>query len=178
MPLEQIAGLMPAYANDLRLNISSVFSQPELTLQQAWGTAVATAHALRNEALYRAVVSEAETHLTPEALEAAKTAAAVMGISNIYFRFQHLSGNEKYAKIPARLRLNASRTRGSSPLDFELWCTAVSAVNGCGSCIVAHQNKLLKKGVSAETILASIRIASVLHAVAAVLEAESALTAE
>lgn len=172
MTLEDVSEAIPEYAKDLRLNLSSVFNQTELTPRQAWGTGVATALASRNPRLYRAVVGEAEKHLSPEALEAAKGAAAIMGMNNIFYRFQHLAENEKYSNIPARLRMNIMRTHGGDPLDFELWSTAVSAVNGCGKCIVAHEKTLLNKGVSAETITAAVRIGSVLHAIAAVLDIE------
>ena len=172
MSLEQIADSIPSFAKDLKLNLSSVLAQAELTPQQTWGTAVATALASRNSALYRAIVAEAEKHLAPQALEAAKSAGAIMGMNNIYYRFQHLAENEKYSTIPARLRMNVIRTHGTDPLDFELWSTAVSAVNGCGKCIVAHEKVLLEKGVAAETIVASVRIASVIHGVAAVLDSE------
>jgi alkyl hydroperoxide reductase subunit D len=174
MTLEEISEAIPAYAKDLRLNLSSVFNQTELTPQQAWGTAVATALASRNPQLYKAIVGEAEKHLSAEALEAAKGAAAVMGMNNIFYRFQHLAENEKYSNIPARLRMNVMRTHGSDPVDFELWSTAVSAVNGCGKCIVAHEKTLIDKGVSPETIVAAVRIGSVLHAIAAVLDVDQA----
>jgi lipoyl-dependent peroxiredoxin subunit D len=59
-------------------------------------------------------------------------------------------------------------------VDFELWSIAVSAVNGCGKCIIAHEKTLVEKDVPAETIIAAVRIASVLHAIASVLEAEQA----
>lgn len=174
MTLEQISETLPAYAKDLKLNLSSVFNQAELTAQQTWGTAVATALASRNKELYRAVLSEAEKNLSPEALEAAKGAGGIMGMNNIFYRFQHLVENEKYSAIPARLRMNVMRTHGSDPIDFELWSTAVSAVNGCGKCIVAHEKVLQSKGISTEAITAAVRIASVVHAVAAILDAESA----
>lgn len=171
--LEQISDAIPDYAKDLRLNLSSVFAQTELTPQQTWGTAVATAMASRNTKLYKAVLAEAEKHLSPEALGAAKSAGAIMGMNNIFYRFQHLVENEKYATIPARLRMNVMRTHGSDPVDFELWSTAVSAVNGCGKCITSHERVLQSKGVPAETIVAAVRIASVLHAISAVLDVEA-----
>ena len=37
--------------------------------------------------------------------------------------------------MPARLRMQVIRTHGSDPVDFELWCLAVSAINGCGVCV-------------------------------------------
>jgi lipoyl-dependent peroxiredoxin subunit D len=172
--LEQISEAIPAYAKDLRLNLSSVFNQAELTPQQAWGTGVSTALASGNPQLYKAIVTEAEKHLSKEALEGAKGAAAIMGMNNIFYRFQHLAENDKYSNIPARLRMNIMRTHGADPVDFELWSTAVSAVNGCGKCIVAHEKTLVDKGVPAETIAAAVRIGSVLHAIAAVLDIEQA----
>ena len=173
--MESLNSLFPDYARDLKLNLQNVLKQAELTAQQTWGTAVATAIAAREPQLLRAIVAEAAQHLPPEAMNGAKAAAAVMGMNNIYYRFQHLSGNERYAQIPARLRMQVIRSHGSDPVDFELWCTAVSAINGCGACVASHEGVLREKGVTEETILAAIRIASVLHGVAAVFDAEAAL---
>ncbi len=47
-------------------------------------------------------MAEAGRHLSPEAMGAAKSAAALMGMNNIFYRFQHLSGNERYGQIPAQ----------------------------------------------------------------------------
>jgi alkyl hydroperoxide reductase subunit D len=169
--MEALYDLFPDYARDLKVNLQNVLKQAELTEQQTWGTAVATAIASRNPRITAAVLTQAGHLLSPEALNAAKSAAAIMGMNNIYYRFQHLSGNERYGQIPARLRMQAIRSHGSDPLDFELWCTAVSAVNGCGVCITSHETVLRQKGVTEETILAAIRIASVIYAAAAVLDA-------
>jgi alkyl hydroperoxide reductase subunit D len=165
--MEQLLSSIPEYAKDLKLNLQTVVKQQELTEQQTWGTVVACAIASRNPGVSAALLAEAQSHLQPVALEAAKGAAAVMGMNNIFYRFQHLSEHEKYSTMPARLRMNIMRTHGSDPLDFELWCIAVSAINGCGKCIVAHDKVLREKGIPEETIIAAVRIASVVHAVSA-----------
>jgi lipoyl-dependent peroxiredoxin subunit D len=176
MNLDELIDLLPPYAKDLKLNYSSlVRQQSELTEQQAWGTVAASAMAAGNDELAKAALGEAAVHLSPEALEAAKSAAAVMGMNNVYYRFLHLSSNEKYKTMPARLRMNAIRTHGVDHADFELWCTAVSAINGCGACVDSHEKTLRDKGVAEEKILAAVRIASVVHAIASVLQTESAL---
>ena len=175
MTLEQLQDAIPAYAKDLKLNLTSVFNQSELTPQQSWGTAVATAHAAGNKEVYDAILLAAQSHLDAATLDGAKAAAAIMGMNNIYYRFQHLAVNEKYSTIPARLRMNVIRTHGVDPINFELWCTAVSAVHGCGKCIIAHEKTLKEKGVSEETIAASIRIAAVLHAIARLFDVEPAV---
>jgi len=95
-----------------------------------------------------------------------------MGMNNIFYRFRHLTSNEKYGSIPARLRMQIIGRHGADPVDFELWCLAVSAVNGCGGCVDSHEKVLREKGVSEETIIAAVRIASTIHGLAAVLDAE------
>ncbi len=175
--LNELLETLPSYARDLKLNLSSLLTQTELTAQQTWGTVVASAVASRNDEIVRAALTDAAAHLSPELIEAAKGAAAIMGMNNIYYRFLHLTSNEKYRTIPARLRMNILRSHGVDAIDFELWCTAVSAINGCGACVDSHEKTLREKGVREETILAAVRIASVIHALASVLEAEKAAPA-
>jgi alkyl hydroperoxide reductase subunit D len=173
MTIEELLETIPAYAKDLKLNYSTLVRQnPELNEQQLWGTVVASAMATRSDDLTSAALEEASQHLSPQALEAAKTAAALMGMNNIYYRFLHLASNQKYETMPARLRMNGIRTHGIEPLDFELWAVAVSAINGCGKCIDAHEKVLKEKGVSEETILAAIRIASIIHGIGTVLDTQ------
>jgi len=174
MEREQLLTLVPEYAKDLKLNLGSVTRQPELTEQQAWGTVVACAIAVRSPKLLEGLLTEAAKHLNEQAMFAAKAAAAVMGMNNIFYRFRHLSSNEKYATMPARLRMQVIAKHGSDPVDFELWCLAVSAVNGCGVCVDSHEKVLQSKGVDEETILAAVRIASTIHALGAILDAEMA----
>lgn len=175
MKLDELLERIPAYAKDLRLNVTAVLRQTELNAQQLWGTAVACALASRNPEVTRTILQEAAPYLSPEAMEAAKAAAAIMGMNNIYYRFQHLTDNERYRTIPARLRMNVIRSHGVPQVDFELWCIAVSAINGCAACVASHERVVLEKGLTEEAILASIRIASVIHGLAAVLDAEAAV---
>lgn len=176
MTLNELLESLPAYARDLKLNLSSLLTQTELTEQQIWGTVVASAMASRNEALIASALTEAAGHLSPQALDAAKGAAAIMGMNNVYYRFLHLTQNEKYRTIPARLRMNILRTHGIDIVDFELWCTAVSAINACGACVDSHEKTLREKGIHEETILAAVRLAAVIHGVATVLDTEKAPT--
>ncbi len=177
MTLEELSNQIPDYAKDMRVNLSNVLQQAELNDQQRWGTAAACAMVCHNMDVIEAIVTEAAKHLSPEALSASKTAAAIMGMNNIYYRFQHLVGREKYREIPARLRMQGIRTHGSDPVDFELWCLAVSAINGCGSCVASHEAVVVSKGITEEQVVAAIRIAAVIHAVASVMDTESVIPA-
>jgi alkyl hydroperoxide reductase subunit D len=177
MTLEAIAEQLPDYAKDLRLNLTSIPTTAGLTPQQLWGTVLSAAFACRNPALLRAMAIEAAQHLSPEAVTAAKAAAAIMGMNNIYYRFVHLVSNQDYGQLPAKLRMSILANPGVDKIDFELWALGVSAINGCGMCIDAHEKKALSEGVSTETVQNVVRIASILHAVAATLAAEQALAA-
>jgi alkyl hydroperoxide reductase subunit D len=171
MHLEHLIDTLPSYAKDLKLNYSSlVRGNTELTPQQLWGTVAAAAMATRSPQLTEAALTEAAKQLSPQALEAAKTAAAIMGMNNIYYRFHHLASNEKYSTMPARLRMNGLRTHGIEPVDFELWALAVSAIHGCGKCVDAHEQVVRQKGLSEDAVLAAIRVAALVHGIGSVLD--------
>ena len=177
MSLDAIQAALPAYAKDLKLNLGSIRQDETLNAQRRWGTLLATALASRNAVLIAAVAAEAAQNLSPEALNAAKAAAAIMGMNNIYYRFVHLASEKAYSTMPAKLRMQVIGNPGVDKADFELWSLAVSAVNGCGMCIDSHEKVLRAAGVSQEEIQTAVRIASVIHAIAAVLEGEEAMNA-
>jgi len=170
MSLEIIKTRLPDFAKDLRLNLGSIASITTLTPQQLWGTALATAIAARNADLVRAVEASAGENLSAQARTAAHSAAAIMAMNNIYYRFTHLSKNADFQTMPARLRMNVIANPGVDKVDFELWSLAVSAINGCGRCIEAHEDGLLKAGVAKEAIQDAVRIAAIIFAVAVTLE--------
>jgi alkyl hydroperoxide reductase subunit D len=176
MSLETLRDALPDYAKDLRLNLGTLSTEPSLTQQQRAGTFIACALASRNAMVTRLIVAEFGPQLSAEALEAAKGAAAIMGMNNIYYRFSHLVGGD-YPKMPARLRMNIIGKPGVDKVDFELWSLAVSAINGCGMCMESHDKVVKHGGLTAEQVQASVRIASVVHAVAARLDGEAALAA-
>jgi alkyl hydroperoxide reductase subunit D len=171
--LGKIREAIPDYARDLRLNLGSVLSTegaPGLSEAQIWAVAVASGIAARNVAFGRALESAAASVLDAGHLQAARAAAAIMGMNNIYYRFLHLVEDPEYQTLPARLRMNVLANPGIDKLDFELLSLAVSAVNGCGLCVSSHEKKLRQHGVSRESIQSAVRIAAVVHAVAVVLE--------
>lgn len=175
MNLDALIDTLPSSAKDLKLNYSSlVRNNTELTAQQLWGTVVAGAIATRNSSLTAAALASASTQLSLPALEAARAAAAVMSMNNVFYRFQHLSSNPKYGTMPARLRMNGLRGHGVEEVDFELWSLAVSAINGCGKCVDAHEKVVREKGASEELVLAVVRVVSVIHAIGTVIDSVEA----
>ncbi len=175
MTISDIKNRIPGYAKDLKLNLSSVLTPegaPGLSATQIKATALASAIAARNTSFARELETAFTGDVDDKSIEAAKAAAAIMGMNNVYYRFLHLAQDGDYANMPARLRMNVIGSPGVDKVDFELYSLAVSAVNGCGLCITAHARELAKAEVSKESIQSAVRIASVVNAVAAVLEYE------
>jgi lipoyl-dependent peroxiredoxin subunit D len=173
MSIEALKDSLPDYAKDLKLNLSSLAQEALLSEQQRAGTFIACALASRERSTTSAILSEFEPRLSPEALNAARAAASIMAMNNIYYRFTHLASAPDYKTLPARLRMNVIGKPGVDKVDFELWCLAVSAINGCGVCIDSHEKILRDAGLTAEQIQAAVRIAATVHAVAATLDGEA-----
>ena len=175
MSIDTLRDALPPYAKDLSLNLSSLASETLLSDAQKWGCFLACAYAIGEAQTVRAFEAEASQRLSPEAMTAAKSAAAIMGMNNVYYRSLHLMHNGEYKTLPARLRMNILANPGAPKVEYELWCTAVSAINGCGACIDAHEKTLREHGATNVQIQASLRIAAVVNAVSRVLAAEAAL---
>jgi alkyl hydroperoxide reductase subunit D len=167
MSLKDFAQSLPDFAKDLRLNVGSLLNETSLGDQRKYGLILACAHASGYKPLVEAAEAEVEGKLSPEA-NAARAAAAVMAMNNVYYRFTHLAGNKEYANMPAKLRMNVIGAPGIEKDDFELFSLAISAMNGCGLCIDAHENVLKKAGVTAQAIQDAVRWAAVMKAVATV----------
>ncbi len=180
MTLDQLKPRLPAYAKDLRLNLESVLSEggaPGLSHKQIAIVALASAMASRHAPLTEAIMEFASQHADEKELDGARTAAALMGMTNIYYRFLHLVENDEYGTLRAGLRMNAMSNPGCAKVDFDLASVAVSAINGCGSCVASHERALRKHDVSAQAVQSAARVAAVIHGVAVVLEQEAAANA-
>jgi len=168
MSLKEFADTLPDYAKDLRLNVSSLLNDQTLGDQRKYGLLLACAHGTGYRPIVAAAEAEVEGKLSPEAAEAARAAAAVMAMNNVYYRFVHLASNPEYGTMPARLRMNVIGAPGIDKDDFELFSLAVSAMNGCGMCIDSHERQLQQRGVKGDVVQAAARTAAVIKAVATV----------
>lgn len=175
MSIETIKNAIPDYAKDLKLNLSTLVRDETLNEQQLWGAFLACAIASRNSFVIAQIAAAAEDYLEETTEKAAKAAAAIMGMNNIYYRFVHMASNKDYETLQAKLRMNILGAHGVDKANFELWSLAVSAINGCGMCIDSHESVLLQHGISKEQIQTAVRIAAVIHAIAATLDGEQAL---
>ncbi len=167
MQIMELKDTIKDYGKDIRLNLSSVTTEegsPGLSQEQIWGIELASAYYTKNQTLIESIQESAAGTLSPNFMEAAKAAATVMAMNNIYYRFTHLVEEPEFSKMPAKLRMNVIGNPGIEKVGFELMSLAVSALSGCGKCINAHVHEIKKAGIANEGIQSSIRIASVINA--------------
>ncbi|MBB4382585.1 carboxymuconolactone decarboxylase family protein [Bradyrhizobium sp. SBR1B] len=164
--IEDIYARIPDFANDVRVNLTSLVADETLSPQRKYGLLLASAAATRNATLVAAIESDASHVMPPAAIAAAKAAASVEAMNNIYYRFAHLVSAPEYKTMPPRLRMDVTGNPGVDKSDFELWSLAVSVINGCGACIDAHEMTLRAAGVDSGAIHTAVRFAAITQSVA------------
>lgn len=160
----------------LRSDLSAVLTSGSLAVPERWGVAIAVALASRSRGLAQALVASRPAEVSAQTVEDAVTASALMAVSNVFYRFQHLVGKPSYQQKPARLRLRRLTKPATTSVAFELFALAVSAVNACEACVRSHEAKLLQSGATEDQIHDAVRIASVIHGAAVALDGASLIT--
>jgi alkyl hydroperoxide reductase subunit D len=170
--LDAIKDKLPDWARDARLNLGILESPGELDARAAWGTALAAAATTGSAELLGAIREAAAPHLDDTHVRAALTAASVMAMNNVFYRFRHYVGDAgPYPTLPARMRMQGLANHGVDGRTFELWCLAVSAISGCETCVRNHERSVIEKGGTPQEVHDAVRIASVVRAVAVSLAA-------
>lgn len=173
MSIDNLRSGLPEYAKDLKLNLGSLTRSTELNEQQLWGTFVAAAAASRSEAVFSEVIEEAKEHLSEDAVKAALGAASVMAMNNVAYRARAWLG-EDYSQVKMGLRMNFIANPGVDKVDFELWSLAVSTINGCEHCTIAHEKVVREAGLTREQVFEAVKVAATIQGVAQAVEIESA----
>lgn len=168
--IEKLREALPEPAKDTRLNLQTVLTTTTLTPAQLWGTALASAVATRNSEVARAVLADARTLVDSNVIADACAAASLMAMNNVYYRFRHMIGKDGYGSKPARLRMNWMARPLGSKVDFELYCLAVSAINGCEMCVRSHEQVVTEAGLTEDQVHDAIRVAATIQAAAVSLE--------
>ncbi len=173
--LESLKAVIPDYAKDVKINLGSLIS-PEnqgITTKQVFGAALTAAYATKEKILIKILENEVQNILSEVEVKAVKTAASLMAMNNIYYRFLHISADKEYAQMPAGLRMQGIASHGIDKIDFEVFSLAASIINGCGMCIDAHANQLTKHGFTKYQVQMVAKVAAVVNSAAQVLIIEN-----
>jgi len=155
---------------DLKLNLGNIASSDFLEAEQIWGVALASAIYIGEPKLRGALMADARAAgVTDALLDDARSAAALMGMNTVYYRFRHLVGKEVYGQKPARLRMQVMAKPKTGKANFELLSLAIAVLAGCEACIKAHEAKVLENGMTEDHVHDAVRLAAILNGAATAL---------
>ena len=168
--VEIIKDSVPDHSKDIKLNLDAVINRSPLSVEDTHACALVAALAAGNGELAYAIMTSGELDNFPKEEEAAKTAASLMAMNNVWYPFVDMCNDPELKGLPAGLRMNAYATHGGvSKKKFELYALVASAIGKCHFCVKAHYDTLKKEGYTIEQLRDIGRIASVMNAVAKVL---------
>ena len=171
MSLREFAEALPDYAKDIRLNVDGTIARSSLEGNDAVGVALAAAFAAQSRVIVDAIRNA--NVLSPEETNAALTAAALMGMNNVWYPYIEMADDPDLASQPAGLRMNAYATHGGvDKRRFEMYALAASIIGKCHFCVKSHFETLLQEGMSSTQLRDVGRIAAVINAAALVIAAE------
>ena len=163
--VEQVKSSIPDHAEDIKLNLDAVINRSGLDEIDAHACALAAAIMAGNGELAYEISMNGPLMGTPER-EAAKTAAALMGMNNVYYPFVEMTGDENLKGLPAGLRMQAYATHGGvSKKKFEMYALCASIVGKCHFCVKSHYEILKSEGMTVQQLQAVGKIAAVLNAI-------------
>ena len=162
---------IPDYAKDIRLNLDAVLARSSLDDADALGAGLAAAYAARSKTLVDAIRGS----LSETDANAALSAAALMGMNNVWYPYVEMADDQDLKTQRAELRMNAYATHGGvDKKRFELFALAASIIGKCHFCVQSHYKLLKENGYTAQQLRDVGRIAAVVNAAAQAIAAESA----
>jgi alkyl hydroperoxide reductase subunit D len=169
--LDSLKALVPDYAKDIRLNLDATIARSSLPAREAAGAALAAAFAAKSMPIVDAI--RGSHVLAPADAQAALTAAALMGMNNVWYPYVEMAADPELKTLRAELRMNAYANHGGvDKRAFELYALAASIVGRCEFCIASHYKLLKETGVTTQELRDVGRIAAAVNAAAQVIAIE------
>jgi alkyl hydroperoxide reductase subunit D len=164
--LEMMSDGETKYLRDLRVNVKNVLTSTNIQSKESYLLALSIAVNEKNDLLVKSFTEKAKELEASEA-EIAETiaCASMLASNNVFYRFRHFTKetNPAYQTMPAGIKMNVMMNPVLGKELFELMSLAVSAVNGCESCVNSHEESVRKLGASDARIFDAIRLASVIR---------------
>jgi len=150
-------------ARDLKMNLKSLAENSSLSASEYGLIALAVASAKKLGSLREIAITELLAEkVAHETLNEAIEAPGIMGLLNTYYKFKKFMKTSNPAAEsdygPAKLRMQSLASPKMGKETFELVSLALSLVNGCEQCVVAHEEALRKLNVPADKIHDVIRL--------------------
>jgi len=164
--VDQVKNSIPDFSKDIKLNLDAVINRSGLDEVDAHACALAAALSAGNGGLALAIASGEVLEKNQLECDAAKTAASLMGMNNVYYPFVEMAEDENLKGLPAGLRMTAYANHGGvSKKKFEMYALCASIVGKCHFCVKSHYDLLKKEGMTVQELQAVGKIAAVINAV-------------
>lgn len=166
MQFTEIRDALPAYAKDVWITLDSALQRSGLTPEVAAGAAIAAAISAGSKDLVEAFEGlTSETEAT-----AAKTAAAIMGMTNIWYSYLDLAEDAELKTQQPGIRMQSYMTHGGvEKKHFEIYTLAASIVGKCKGCVTGHIAELKKLDITAAELRDIGKLAAAVNATAKIL---------
>ena len=170
--LNSIKDRIPDYAKDIRLNLDATIARSSLAPADALGVALAAAYAAKSKTIIDAIRGSGQ--LSETDAQAALSAAALMGMNNIWYPYVEMAEDAELKTQRPELRMNAYATHGGvDKLRFELFALSASIIGKCHFCVASHYKLLKDGGITVQQLRDTGRIAAAVNAAALALAAEA-----
>jgi len=164
--IEQVKESIPDHSKDIRLNVDSVINRSPLDPVDTHAIAYVSALAAGNGGLAFEIEHNSPLFQDEKVRDAAKTAASLMGMNNVYYPFVEMCSDPDLKGLPPGLRMNAYATHGGvSKKQFEMYALAASIIGKCHFCVKNHYDTLKKEGMTSQELQHIGKIASVINAI-------------
>jgi len=164
--VDEVKNSIPEYAKDIKLNLDNVINRSPLDPVDTHACALAAAVMAGNLDLVIFINANSILRDNPAELAAAKTAAALMGMNNVYYPFVEMADDANLKGMPAGLRMTAyANHAGVSKKKFEMYALCASIVGKCHFCVKSHYDLLKKEGMTVAELQHVGKIAAVINAV-------------
>lgn len=167
MEVEKLISNLPDYAFDIKNNLTELLNAEKssnLSKKNIAAIAVAASLTTTSVALIETMEILAGKYLSEEEMAGAKTAHALMSMTNVYYSFTYAADDPVYKKMLSGLQMRARKNPGIEKRSYEFAALAVSAINNCKECMNFHESQLRKLKVEPEEIQICIKLAAVISA--------------
>jgi len=164
--VEHIKESIPDHSKDIKLNLDAVINRSPLSAEDTHAVALTASLASGNGPLAFQIMTSENLVPFEKEVSAAKTAASLMAMNNMWYPYVEMTGDPELKGLPAGLRMNAYATHGGvTKKQFEMYALAASIIGKCHFCVKNHYDVLKKEGMTTQELQHVGKIASVIHAV-------------
>ena len=164
--IERIKDSIPDHSKDVKLTFDTVFKSTLLDEVDAHACAYAAAISAGNGELAYAIESGSVLSQNATVANAAKTAASLMGMNNVYYPFVEMTGDTDLKNTPPGIRMQAYMNHaGVTKVQFEMYALCASVIGKCSHCVKNHYDVLKKEGMTVQQLQHVGKIAAVINAI-------------